>query len=875
MFIHTHFYYRALFILGCTLLPGSSFAETNYTPIKPAPPLSTTQIVQNLGWVETGQNRCGGYYLDAPFLYPEDLQKNKIIITSNQFLFAQRGTSYGQGKVTITRYGQQMVANKAYIFRDPATGEIRSIELLDNVTLREPDRLVIAHKGSYDIKTKSESLHDILYRATIYNNFQYQAPLPSLAELQAPRKIFQLSAWGEAAQFKQDKPKVYEFDQASYSTCPPTRTVWQVKASHIELNQESGRGYAKHARLLFKGIPVFYSPYINFPIDARRQTGLLWPTVGRRNNSGTYFAQPFYWNMAPNYDMTITPAILTERGMQFNDLFRYLTPTSKGSLMGEVLPGDKEFSQFKKKAAAVGQYGESDNPITKSELRSLQKSSPTRTSFDWENHTRFNENWSANVDYNIVSDDYYLRDFSNNLNSVTQNQLLQEGEINYKNPNWDFTTRIQGYQTLHPLDGPKDNPVQFLNQYTRLPQIILNGSYPDRPAGFEYFIQNEVTHFSIDPNPGTAIKLPVGNRLYTQPGISRPINYSYLSVIPRLQFSATKYEVGDVTGNNSKNPSRTLPIFDINSTFYFDRKMGVFGHPYRQTLEPQIYYVYIPYKNQNELPVFDTTVNTLTYDQLFLYNRFSGIDRINDANQVTFGVATRFIDQQTGTEKIKAAIGEIFYFRKRSVTLCGGPDAPWCSVLPNDKPGDADNTRNLSPIAGLLNYTINPDWSFNANAIVNPLTNKIDNESFGFHYQPPGTQKIINLGYNYIRAGDVYPGESPSATSSNLSSTDLSINWPVFSDWSATGRWTQNWNHHHFQNLLYGLQYDSCCWAVRLVTGRSFTGLGPSNLFRYNTQFYLQLALKGLGTVPITGGDPSQMLSNNISGFQNNFGRDF
>lgn len=843
-------------------------AAENSTIYIPSYTWSNNEIIKQLGWIETGQNRCGGYYLESPFAYPEDLKKNKLIITSNQFLFAQKGTSYGQGKVTITRYGQQVIANKAYIYRDPQTGEIHSIELLDNVTLREPNSLIIANAGSYNLKTKAQSLHDILYRTAIYNNFKNRPALPDYEELQKPRKVFQLSAWGEAKSFQQDKPKIYEFCQASYSTCPPTHRVWQVKASHIELNQETGRGYATHARLLFKGIPVFYSPYLNFPIDSRRKTGFLWPTIGHKNDYGAYFSAPFYWNMAPNYDMTITPSLMTKRGVQLTDLFRYLSPTTRGSINAEVLPNDRAFAEFQKQEQQ--RFGSSTNPVTQSELRRLENASKTRKSLNWQNQTQFNEHWSTNVDYNWVSDDYYLREFSGNLNQITQNQLLQEGDLNYKNQNWYFTGRLQAYQTMHPVDDTSE----FLNQYSRFPQLILNGDYPDNPGGFEYFIANETTHFDIRPNPGTDLKYPIGNRLYTQPGISRPVYGSFYTITPRLQFSMTQYEIGNVTNNTSKSPSRTLPIFDLNTQLYFDRQISFLHKGYQQTLEPQIYYVYIPFRNQNQIPIFDTTVNTLTYDQLFLYNRFSGIDRINDANQVTAGLTTRFIDQQSGIEKVRAALGQIFYFRKRSVTLCSEND-PLCPPNNQDVPSNPNNKYNKSPVAGLLNYAINTDWSLNANTIFNPITNKVDNQSVALHYQPENTLKIINLGYNFVRNGDVLRGDSPNSNASNLSSTDLSLSWPILSDWSATGRWTQNWNHHHFQNLLYGLQYDSCCWAIRFVTGRTFTHISPNNTFLYNTQFFIQFALKGLGTVPVTGGDPSQILSNSISGYQNNFGRDF
>ncbi|MHB1948943.1 MAG: LPS-assembly protein LptD [Gammaproteobacteria bacterium] len=821
-------------------------------------------IIQDLGWISSNENRCGGYYIEAPIAYPKTLLKtNSIQITSDQLLFAQHGTSVGEGKVTITRYGQQIVANKAYLYRDPKTGELSAIDLTDHVILREPNSLVSASKGRYVIKTKAESLQDLLYRTTIYSDPHYKPPLPSNEALQNERKVTQLSAWGEAKEFSQNEPKIYEFEQASYSTCPPTSVAWKVKTSHLTLNKETGRGAATNVRLLVRGIPVFYSPYLNFPIDKRRKTGFLWPTYGGNSLSGPIFSAPFYWNIAPNYDSTITPSYLSKRGLQLRDLFRYLTPTSKGQLMGEILPADRDFTAFK--IAKIGEFESSTNPIKQGQLNRLENASTTRGSFRWIDTTRFNEHWSGDVNYNWVSDDYYLRDFSNtNINQTTQNQLLQQGEINYKGQNWNFTSRIQGYQTLHPID----ENVQFINQYTRLPQFVVSADYPDMPLGLEYFADNDFSHFALAKNPGLSFKFPIGNRINIQPGISRPITWPFLTLIPRLQYAMTKYEIGDVNNINPKNPSRMLPIFDLNSELYFERHASLFKKYYRQTLEPRFYYTYIPFRDQNQLPIFDTTVNTLTYDQLFMYNRFSGLDRINDANQIAVGLTTRLIEGQSGTEKAKAAIGQIVYFRRRSVTLCSGLD-PICA---GELPGAEANRVNRSPLTGLLSYNVSKDWSVTANSIWNAKTDTLDNQSISLHYQPTtDAQKIINLGYNYVRGGDLFPTEKAGSSAGNLSSTDLAFNWPIFRDWGMVGRWTQNWNHHHFQNLLYGLQYDSCCWAVRAVAGRVFTGLGPSNTFQYNTQVYIQVALKGLGNIG-KGGDPSQLLG---GVYQTNFGRDF
>lgn len=853
----------SLLLLSPAYAASCSQPQVNQTLIQ-------EKIIKQLGWIQTNENRCGGYYLEPPITYPANLLNNNLVqITSNQLLFAQHGTSVSQGQVTITRYGQQINANKAFLYRDPKTGKLKAIELIDEVTLREPNSLIVANRGQYNLETKGKSLHDILYRTTIYSNPQNKPVMPTNQELQLARKVYQLSAWGQAKDFIQEQPEIYEFDQASYSTCSPTDTTWQVKASHIELNKETGRGTATHARVLFKGIPIFYSPYLNFPIDSRRKTGFLWPTIGYSNKYGPYLMTPFYWNLAPNYDTTITPGFLGKRGFRLSDIFRYLTPGTKGKINFDILPDDKEFASFKD--AMEDEFGSSTDPIKQGELRRLENSSKTRKAFSWQNDTRFNEHWSSDVDFTYVSDDYYLKDISNNFSQVTQNQLLQQAELNYEGQNWNFIGRIQGYQTLHPVD----ESVIFRNQYTRLPQLVLNGDYPNSPGGFDYFVDNELTHFTIQKNPGTDMIQPIGNRLNIQPGISRPINYPWLTVTPRLQLAMTQYQLTQVRDSNPSNPNRVLPIFDLNSAFYFDRNIRFLNRYFRQTLEPQLYYTYIPFKDQRQIPVFDTTVNTLTYDQLFMYNRFSGIDRINDANQIAYGLTSRFIDYETGTEKVKAAIGQILYFKERKVTLCNNPNDPLCQPAITDFPSNPDNKRSLSPLSALLRYSVNPDWSATADSIWNPQTKTLDNQSVGIHFQPPATQKIINLGYNYVRNGDPLPTDQPDSGASNLSSTDLSFNWPILRDWSVMGRWTQNWNHHHFQNLLYGLQYDSCCWAIRFVAGRAFTGLNPSNTFQYNTQFYIQFALKGLGTIPIHGGDPSQLLNANISGIQNNFGRDF
>jgi LPS-assembly protein len=826
--------------------------------------LAQATIAQQLGWIEDKKlNRCGGYYTEAPFNYSEASAKRSLVeITSDQTMFAQHGTSVLEGNIAVAQKGQEVTANKGYLYRDPTTGKISTVDLFGHVNLREPETLIIAKKAHLDLKDKRQKLDDIYYRTAIYSTTNARKAAPDRKALQHTRKIVQLSAWGVATEFSKDDPGIYEFSQASYSTCPPNTNVWHVEASHIELNKNTGRGVAKHAKLYIKKIPIFYAPYLNFPIDNRRQTGFLFPGLGSSNKFGPYLQTPFYWNLAPNYDTTITPLIMAKRGIQVNDLFRYITPSSDGHLNLSVTPNDRAFKNLQ--SASQNKYQYVNDPTVQGNLRRLESANDSRGSFAWQDQTRFNDHWSGNIDYNYVTDDYYLRDFGHTLNQVTENQLLQQADVNYRGQNWNFTTRVQQYQTLHPVDAL----IPTLNQYNRFPQIAFDGDYPDQALGLDYFVSSELTHFDTRNNPGSDLKMPIGKRLHTKPGVSLPLNWPGFYITPRVQMALTKYQLGDISNLMSKSEGRALPILDLGTGVYFDRDFSLFGYDTRQTLEPQLYYLYVPYRNQAAIPVFDTTPNTLTYNQLFVDNRFSGLDRIGDANQVSLGVTTRFIDANTGFERIRAGLAEIIYFRNRLVTICT-IDNPNCL----DPTTVHDNQLRHSPLVGVLNYQVNPKWSLAGNSIWNTQTNQMDNQSIALSYHPDPT-RVVNLGYNFVRNGDVQPNVPANSSLNNLKQLDLSFAWPVFKNWSAVGRWTKSINEGHFQNLIYGIQYDSCCWAARFVGGSTFTNLDViTGTPQYDTQVYFQFSLRGLGN--FGNGDPTQYVSSNIGGYNSNFGQDF
>lgn len=856
-------YLLYLIIIIC-LLPRMTISLTTpyeENPDEPTPTLARDTLTKVLGWVESDETQCGGYYLEEPFIYPDQVEKNNsIMITSTQGFYAQRGTSILEENVTVTRGQQQMTGNKAFLYRDP-TGKLSAIDMIGDVHLREPNTLIIGKKGRYDFESDTKSLMNIYYR-TVLNSKKVVSPKIPKAELQKERKITALTAWGRASEISSKEPKVYELYRCSFSTCSPVDPAWQIKASHIELDKNTGRGYATHARVLVKKVPIFYIPYINFSIDNQRKSGFLWPSVGLASNKwGPYFLAPFYWNMAANYDMVITPGWLSKRGFQLSDTFRYLSHTSSGKLNGSVLIHDKFFANYQKKAEenpqSVDPHPDQPASVTQAEINRLINASTIRRGFSWRDNSRFNENWSSHLDFNYASDDYYLRDFGKNLNEITINQLLQEADLYYSSQNWNFTGRLQSYQTLHPV-----NERFVANQYRRLPQLILNADYPNQAFGLEYFLISEVTHFDILKDPGIKTIKPIGNRLHLQPGVSLPLSWPFFYFTPRIQLALTEYNLHQVGSTHTpSNKQRTLPIFDLASGLAFTREISLFNHLFQQTLEPQAYYTYIPYRNQNSIPIFDTTVNTLVYDQIFNYNRFSGIDRIGDANQIGVGVTSRLLDEESGFEKVRLGLGEIFYFAHRRVTLCNDESC-------TDNPKNSNNHRPLSPLSAFLNYNMSPFWSLQANAIWNPATRLMDNATLGLHYQTD-ERHILNLSYSFARNYDILSGVVVNTGKNNISATDFSFVWPLFHDFTAVGRWTQDWRRDHFQSLLYGLQYDTCCWAVRLVGGKTFTNL-VNNTPQYRSQFYVQFDLKGLGNI---GSDPSRLLSS-ITGYNTQFGKE-
>lgn len=840
------------------------YTDANHKPHLPVPyqleKLTPSQLANRLGWINApcANNLCEGYYevsaLDRLHQILKPIGKSPVSIYADQSLLSLSGASTLSGKVQVTESGRKIAADHAVLTRDSHSGNLNQIDFTGDVKLEQPGQLVLAKSAHIDWPNKTGYLHHVIYRLLLDEKRGQPTLQPYGQSLTCP--TCQSSAWGQAGLIEQTTSGLITLHQATYSTCSPLKTTWKLRSSRIDLDRKAGRGYAHHVTFQVKEIPVLYVPYLSFPLDKARKTGFLFPTVASSQESGGNLSLPFYWNIAPNYDNTFTPRLYTQRGIQLNDTFRYLTPTNAGTLSLSALPDDRKFATFQQSMASSFE----GNPA----LPRLLDAKLTRSQILWQDNTQFNQNWSGNINYSHVSDDYYFQDFGNGSVIALTNQLLQQAGVLYTGNTWTFIGQIQGYQTLHPVNQSTVN-----NQYARLPQLLLSNTYPQSIHGLTCQFNGELVHFMREKNPGEFVLPPEATRLNLQPEISWELVRAAGYLTPTLQISATGYDILHQTPANSAQINRVLPLFDLDGGLYFDQHIRWLGKTYRQTLEPRFFYLYVPFHNQNDIPIFDTTAPVFNIDQLFRTNRFTGVDRIGDANQVTLAATTRFLSSQTGIEQASASIGQIFYFQNRRVTLCHGINGLDCEDVGI---GAVPPKNPTSPIVGQINYLFDANWHANLSLSWDPNYNRAENTTLNFQYIP-ANHYLFNLGYNFIRNGDVLEfnpeGQVAKENISNLNQTALSFTWSINDKWHLLGNWNYNLSRGFSQTYFGGLEYNGCCFALRAVAGRTYTALNQNTNPVFGNVFYLQLQLKGLGNFGTS--DPSALLKANIAGYHDMF----
>lgn len=768
--------------------------------------LSNNDIADLLGWVKTDKpcdRLCGGYFKQPQFVldtpHPGKIANNSTRVTADgPTKFVENGASILQKNVVVTQPGRIIRADKAIIKRNAKTGRITTIELKGHVSLQQKDKLIIGKTATINLNTGSAKITGGIYHV-YYLSKQHHATI---------------SAWGRAAYVHREPSGILKlYKNVSYSTCAPVDPAWQIKASRMTLNKKAGIGKARDVVIKWHGIPLLWSPYYSFPLDNRRKSGLLSPTMGYSGKDGADISIPFYWNMAPNYDDTITPRYISKRGFQLNNLFRFMSEQSLGKIFLSFLPKDSLFRDFKQHILNTTANTPSNAPY----LKALEHVSTNRWMLRAQDHTQLSPRWSASFNVNKVSDDYYLTDFNMTLNGIIANQLLNQADIRYHGDHWNFTGLVQGYQTLHPI-----NQAATQDQYQRLPEFTYNGNYPQLGKHLQFSMQSSIVNFDYHSqfNPN----MPIGQRLHLRPGISIPFNFASSYITPSVYIDNTDYLIHNPLAYQDSHISRTLPIIDIDSGLYFNRNMQFNGHDYTQTLQPHLFYLYVPYNNQDATPDFDTYLLPFNYNQLFSLNRFTGPDRLQNANQLSLGVTSRILDSNTGAEKLQFDLGAIYYINKPKVCL---------------QPGCTTSRSDISPIVGDATMYPAAHWSTTLSWAWDPNVDQTNNMSLNLNYHRDD-QHIFSIGYQLVNEND----------SPQYSDVTLGYFWPLGHRWSALGYTYYNIQQHRPDSYYVGFQYSTCCWAIRLITQKQFSGIDTqSSHNQYQTGYYVQLLLKGLGAV--------------------------
>lgn len=789
--------------------------EACIIPSKPVlTPKLRSKITQCLGWKkDPSYPLCEGAYTP---LHIEPLAEEVIKITADETSFYIKGRSVLKGNVEIQQTERIVTAQTAYLYRDEKTNKINRIELLGNVRYMEPERLMVARKAVINPQDYSGFVEDVLYR---FATERASALLP---------------AHGRAARIERFANKNYNLQQATYTTCAPNDNAWEIQAADINLDYAEEQGVAKHAVLRIHDWPVLYSPYLSFPTSKTRKSGFLLPLYGYSNVGGFDFGLPYYWNIAPNYDATFIPHYYSRRGLMMGGEFRYLTRHSIGLLDAHYLPNDRAFARFI-----------DDNQAQFASLRGL---SNDRWSLLFRDHTRFMPNLRMGINFQQVSDDYYLQDFSTNLAIATQNQLLRQADLAYNTEHWYYRAMVKSYQTLHPV-----NQSVIADVYERLPQFLARGNYNELPLNAHFSILGQFDYFNW---PSQRQNTPEGPRYHLNPILSIPFTKPYGYLTPEFQIVENYYNVQYQTSFSDTHFNRTIPRYSIDGGLFFDRSTSFMNQHYTQTLEPRLYYLYVPFRDQTPIPVYDSAYMIFNSDQLFRTNRFSGYDRIGDANQLSYAVTTRWLSEESGREKASFTIGQIRYFADRRVQLCfrrEGSCIDGPRVLGNLSP-----TASYSPIASRLSYHINPKLRINSDYVWDVDTHSTYNGNLNLHYQPEN-DKVVSFGYTYLQNGDITLVANGKTDSDALHQATFAYAWPFSDHWSTLGVYNYNISKHYNMMAFFGIQYDNCCWALRLLGGRTFNSIDPQTLApQYNNNVYLQLLLKGLGSA--ANSDPSTII---------------
>ncbi len=578
---------------------------------------------------------------------------------------------------------------------------------------------------------------------------------------------------------------------ATYSTCPAIKEDWVIVSDTITLTPPEDIGVARDATLRFKGVPVMWTPYMSFPLSDARKSGFIRPKFGYDSEDGVDIADSYYWNIAPNQDATFGLRYIGSRGFQGQGQYRYLTEDHEGEAYAEYMPNDSEFDDYRAMASFQNRSSMLGNKLT------------------------------ADVNLNWASDDDYFRDLGDNLDTTSVQFLERRGDLTWHGENWDLRGRVQEFQTLDPDLADAGKP------YKRLPQFLFETLYPWRWGRAEFDLYAEGVNWGHD------VKTE-GIRIDVEPAVSLPFYSLWGHVTPKVAARFTNYNLNGRLDGGPDSVNRFLPIASVDAGMTFERDFNWSGAGVTQTLEPRAFYLYIPETDQDDIPLFDTADRDFSFAQMFQNNRFSGTDRLGDANQMSLALTSRLLESASGRERLSASLGQIYYFSDREVTLNGG----------------APETDRSSEIVFAVDATPGRHWTFNFDYQYDPHLSLMTKTAVRVNYKRDWDH-IVNLSFRKRRDNNQLL---------TVNQLGASTYWGFGQNWKAIGNVAWDFEEASLVEMLAGIHYDTCCWSAMLAYRQFVQEDSPDK----RSKLLLLFELKGLGRY---GQDLYDLMEEGILGF--------
>lgn len=692
------------------------------------------------------------------------------------------------------------------ISADSSRGENdRFLEAIGNVEMRTPTREVLADFVYYDIPIDTvrakgnvsiRSWQDLVTGPEL----EYKRDTAT-GFMKSPNFVLGLyKGRGKAEELQFTGEDQYRVIRGTYSTCVDPSPAWRLDVGTLDVNEQTGVGTAKDARVYVGGVPVAWLPQFTFPLKNERKSGFLAPTYATSEARGFEIQVPYYLNLAPNYDATLTPRVMTKRGVMVNGQFRYIFDTPFGAAIGE----------------AISEHLPNDRIADRN-----------RSALNVRHTQVFSPNLTLQLNYNRVSDPRYFIDLADFVAITSITTLPREATLTYRALDWTFTARAQRFQTLQ-------DPAAFvLPPYDREPQ--LSAESPVYKYGSDRRIElqttTDVTRFKY-PNASN----PSGDRAYNFTTLAYHYDAPGYFVVPRVSVHSSSYRLIGLF-DDFKDSNRVVPMTSLDAGLFFDRDASYFGQAFRQTLEPRAMFTYIPYREQSQIPAFDTALADFNQSQLFNENRYVGQDRIGDTSQLSLGVTTRLLDADSAKERLRFTLGNRIYFKPQRVVLTESP-----------------RLRNATDILFSAQGRVTDNLFVETNSQYNAEAGRSERYSFGFRYTPDRL-RTLNVNYRAIRELSTLSSTGPV----RVKQLDASAQWPIYRNLYGVGRLNYSIADRRLTEGVVGLEYDGCCYVVRAVAQRLATSSTTAT-----TAFFLQLELNGLARV---GASPLDVLRRNIPGY--------